>query len=252
LLKYDFSGKTALVVGASSGIGEATVRAFADAGANVVAGGLGSLSSEYENWIADRDSHVRYVSTDVRISADVQQLVTMAVTDFGAIDFAINNAGIEGPFGPVDDVTEEEFDQVISVNLKGIWLGMKYQIPQMRAQGRGVIVNTSSTAGVKSIQQVGIYSASKHGIVGLSKAAALELAGSGIRVNVIAPGPVDTGLLSRMVAGRIPLEDIAKRVPLQRISAPAEIAATILWLCSDCASYVTGHTLLIDGGLTIT
>jgi NAD(P)-dependent dehydrogenase (short-subunit alcohol dehydrogenase family) len=251
MIQYDFSGKTALIVGASSGIGEAAVRAFAGAGANVVAGGLGPLSSEYEAWIAGCDSRVKYSPTDVRISSDVQRLVASAVNDFGAIDFAINNAGIEGPFGPVEDATEEEFDQVIGVNLKGVWLGMKYQIPRMRAQGRGVIVNTSSTAGVKSIQQIGIYSASKHGIVGLSKAAALELASSGIRVNVIAPGPVSTGLLSRMVSGRIPLESIAKAVPLQRISAPAEIAAAILWLCSDSASFVTGQTLLVDGGLTI-
>jgi NAD(P)-dependent dehydrogenase (short-subunit alcohol dehydrogenase family) len=251
MLHYDFSGKTALIVGASSGIGEATVRAFGEAGANVVAGGLGPLSSEYDAWIAAHDSRVRYVPTDVRSSADVQRLVSRAVTDFGAIDFAVNNAGIEGPFGPVEDATEEEFDQVIGVNLKGVWLGMKHQIPRMRAQGRGVIVNTSSTAGVKSIQQVGIYSASKHGIVGLSKAAALELASTGIRVNVIAPGPVATGLLSRMVAGQIPLETIASMVPLQRISAPAEIAAAILWLCSDAASFVTGQTLLVDGGLTI-
>jgi len=251
VIQYDFSGKTAVILGASSGIGEATVRAFADAGANVVAGGLGPLSSDYGGWLAGRDSRVKYTPTDVRISADVQRLVASAVTNFGAIDFAVNNAGIEGPFAPVEDVTEEDFDRVIDVNLKGVWLGMKHQIPRMRAQGRGVIVNTSSTAGVKSIQQVGVYSASKHGIIGLSKAAALELAGSGIRVNVIAPGPVATGLLSRMVAGQIPLETIASMVPLQRISAPAEIAAAILWLCSDAASFVTGHTLLVDGGLTM-
>lgn len=251
MIEYEFSGKTALVVGASSGIGEATVRAFADAGARVVAGGLGALSDDYTAWLERHASRVKYLTTDVRASADLERLVARAIEDFGALDFAVNNAGIEGPFGPLESVSEHDFDQVIAVNLKGVWLGMKHQIPKMRAQGSGVIVNTSSTAGVKSIQQVGVYSASKHGIVGLSKAAAAELAGSGIRVNVIAPGPVATGLLSRMVAGHIPLGTIAQAVPLQRISEPSEIAAAILWLCSDAASFVTGHTLLVDGGLTI-
>jgi NAD(P)-dependent dehydrogenase (short-subunit alcohol dehydrogenase family) len=181
----------------------------------------------------------------------VQAVVSRAAERFGRIHAAVNNAGIEGRFGPVQDLTESDFDRIISVNLKGIWLGLKYEIPHMLAHGGGAIVNTSSSAGVTGIANVAVYTASKHGVVGLTKATALELAQSKIRVNAIAPGPVNTGLLKRMVGGHIDLSVIADHVPMRRISEPEESAQAILWLCSDAASFITGHTLVVDGGLTV-
>ena len=242
-----------MVVGGTTGIGAATVRAFAAKGCQVTFAGIerdagAALEASINEAAPDR---VMFVEADVRSESRVADLTQRAVDRFGRIHFAVNNAGVEGPFGPVQDATEADFDRIIGVNLKGMWLGMKYQIRHMLGVGGGVIVNTSSSAGLMSIPHVGIYSASKHAIIGLSKAAALEQARAGIRINVVAPGPVRTGLLSRMVEGHISLDDIAERVPLGRISEAHEIADAILWLCSDAASFVTGHTLAVDGGVTI-
>jgi NAD(P)-dependent dehydrogenase (short-subunit alcohol dehydrogenase family) len=151
----------------------------------------------------------------------------------------------------VQDATSEDFDHVIGVNLKGIWHGLKVQIPHMLARGGGSIVNTASSAGVTGIANVALYTASKHAVVGLTKATALELAKANIRVNAVAPGPVNTGLLQRMIAGQIDIAKIAAAVPMGRVSEPVETARAIVWLCSDAASYVTGHTLVVDGGLTV-
>jgi NAD(P)-dependent dehydrogenase (short-subunit alcohol dehydrogenase family) len=252
-LLTEFTGKTALVVGGTTGIGESVVHAFLGRGCNVVFAGLDEqvglalqqrLSNEYV-------ARALFVHTDVRIETQVESLIHTAEGQFGRVHFALNNAGYEGPFGPIQEASEAEFDRIIGTNLKGVWLGMKYQIRHMLRQGGGCIVNTSSSAGIVSIPQVGIYSASKHGIIGLSKAAALEQARAGIRINVIAPGPVRTGLLSRMIAGNIDLETIAGFVPVGRISEPSEIAPAVLWLCSEAASFVTGHTLVLDGGVTV-
>jgi NAD(P)-dependent dehydrogenase (short-subunit alcohol dehydrogenase family) len=249
----DLKGKAALIVGGTTGIGEATVRAFAARGCNVAFAGIETdLGPQLEATVNALDGgRVCFIAADVRNEQSIEQLVTQAAARFGRLHYAMNNAGVEGPFGPVQDATEADFDRIVGVNLKGVWLGMKYQIRHMLAHGGGAIVNTSSSAGVVSIPNVGIYSASKHGIIGLSKAAALEQSRSGIRINVVAPGPVKTGLLSRMVGGHIDLNTIADVVPQGRIAEPAEIAETIIWLCSDAASYVTGHTLVADGGLTI-
>jgi len=179
------------------------------------------------------------------------RLVERAAETFGRIHFAFNNAGVEGPYGPIHDISAADFDRVIGVNLKGVWLCLKHELRHMLERGGGAIVNTSSSAGVVSIPQVGVYSASKHAIIGLSKAAALENARANIRINVVAPGPVRTGLLSRMVAGQVDLDTIAESVPVGRISEPAEIAAAVIWLCSSSASFITGHTLVVDGGLTV-
>ena len=234
---YNLSGKTVLVIGGTTGIGRSCAFAFAKAGANLVVAGLG---------LDDTSAFER------ELTAAVAGAVKTAVTEFGRLDIALNNAGIEGPFEPLNEVTSETFDRIISVNLRGVFFGLKHEIRQMLAQGGGgAILNTSSTAGVQSIANIGIYSASKHGIIGLTKAAALENAKAGIRVNAIAPGPVDTGLLSRMVSGHVPIDAIAASVPLGRISQPYEIAALAIWLCSDAASYVNGETVLIDGGATI-
>ncbi len=187
-----FSGKTALVVGGTTGIGAAVVSAFAGQGGNVVFAGLeGEEGAALARSISDRHGGVAmFVPADVRREADIANLMRTAVERFGRVHFALNNAGIEGPFGPLQEATEADFDRIIAVNLKGVWLGLKYQIRHMLEQGGGAIVNTSSSAGIMSIPQIAIYSASKHGIIGLCKAAALEQARSGIRINVVAPGPV--------------------------------------------------------------
>ncbi len=249
----EFSGKTAVVLGATAGIGRATVFAFAAAGARVVVAGLGAeegraIESEVRR---STGSEALFVEADVTRADQVRAVIERAAGRFGRIHAAVNNAGTEGRFGPVQAAEEEDFDRIIGVNLRGVWHGLKYEIPHMLAHGGGAIVNTASSAGVTGIAHIALYTASKHGVVGLTKAAALELAKSGIRVNAVAPGPVDTGLLHRMVAGQIDLETIAASVPMGRISKPEEIAGAIVWLCSDAASYVTGHTLVVDGGLTV-
>ena len=251
---YNLSGKTVLVIGGTTGIGRSCAFAFAKAGANLVVAGLGlDDTAAFERELTAAGAAKAVVTVvDVREEAAVAGAVQTAVTRFGRLDIALNNAGIEGPFEPLNEVSSETFDRIISVNLKGVFFGLKHEVRQMLAQGGGgAILNTSSTAGVQSIANIGVYSASKHGIIGLTKAAALENARAGIRVNAIAPGPVDTGLLSRMVAGHVPIDAIAASVPLGRISQPDEIAALAIWLCSDAASYVTGETVMVDGGVTI-
>jgi NAD(P)-dependent dehydrogenase (short-subunit alcohol dehydrogenase family) len=247
-----FAGKTALVFGGTAGIGRSAALAFASAGANVFISGLGAAEGrEVEAEARSKGAEAVFMEADVTRESEVQAVVSRAAERFGRIHAAVNNAGIEGRFGPVQDLTESDFDRIISVNLKGIWLGLKYEIPHMLAHGGGAIVNTSSSAGVTGIANVAVYTASKHGVVGLTKATALELAQSKIRVNAIAPGPVNTGLLKRMVGGHIDLSVIADHVPMRRISEPEESAQAILWLCSDAASFITGHTLVVDGGLTV-
>lgn len=249
----EFNNKTALIVGGTTGIGESVVAAFLKCGCKVVFAGIeDDIGAELQKHLNDTAiGRALFVRTDVRIESQMERLIQIAEERFGRIHFAFNNAGYEGPFGPIQDASEADFDRIMGTNLKGVWLGMKYQIRHMLRQGGGCIVNTSSSAGIVSIPQVGIYSASKHGIIGLSKAAALEQARAHIRINVVAPGPVRTGLLARMVEGKIDLEAIAGIVPMGRISEPPEIAQAVLWLCSDAASFVTGHTLVLDGGLTI-
>ena len=249
---FNFAGKTALVIGGTSGIGWATARAFARAGAKVAVCGLApSPAPSFERELREGGApDALFLPLDVRSAAEIERAVAAVADRFGGFQIAVNNAGVEGRFAPLEALDADDFDQLVSVNLRGVWCGMKYEILHMRARGGGVIVNTASTAGVKAIPNISVYSATKHGIIGLTKGAALEQAGGGIRVNAVAPGPVSTGLLSRMVAGHVALDDIARSVPLGRIAAPEEIADAILWLASDAAAYVTGETVVIDGGLT--
>ncbi|MGH9642476.1 MAG: SDR family NAD(P)-dependent oxidoreductase [Terriglobales bacterium] len=248
----NLAGRSVLVIGATTGIGRATVLAFAARGARVCFGGLGvdegnAVAAEARGLGA---ADVAFMQIDVRREAEIRAVIAMASSRFGRIEIAINNAGVETRLGAIQDASDEEFEHVMGVNVRGTWLALKHEIRHMLQHGGGSIVNTASTAGVTGIAGVALYTASKHAIVGLTKAAALELASSRIRVNAVAPGPVRTGLLARMLDGKLSVEQIAARVPMGRVSEPPEIAEAILWLASDAASYVTGHTLLVDGGLT--
>lgn len=249
-VSYHFDNTNVLIVGATSGIGKATAVAFSKAGANLMLAGLVCDGSEQfmSELKANSKGAVHFLQTDVTDENQVADLINTTIKEFTSIDVAINNAGTEGKFGPIHEMSSQEFDRLVSTNLRGTWLCMKYEIPHLHKNS--VIINMASTAGVQSIPMVGVYSATKHGIIGLTKGAALELAEQGIRVNAIAPGPVDTGLLSRMVNGQVPIEVIADSVPLKRIAQPEEIANAIMWLASDGSSYVTGETLMIDGGVT--
>jgi NAD(P)-dependent dehydrogenase (short-subunit alcohol dehydrogenase family) len=245
----DFSGTNALVIGATTGIGRATALAFAEAGANVAIAGLGEAEGRaVEAAIKQRGRDAMFLEIDVRHEAAVENLVNQAVARFGRIHAAVNNAGFEGRFAPLVEMSGEDFDKIVTTNLRGVFFGLKYEIPRMAAQGGGAIVNTASMAGVKGMANIAIYAASKHGIVGLTRSAALEVGRQKIRVNAVAPGAVDTGFLHRMVDGHVPVSAIAEGNPMGRISQPEEIAAAILWLASDAASYVNGHVMVIDGG----
>lgn len=248
----NLAGRGVLVIGATTGIGRATVLALAARGARVCFAGQGveegkSVAEEARRLgVAD----VAFMEIDVRRETDIRAVIELAAARFERIEIAINNAGVETRFGPVQEGSDEEFERVMGVNVRGTWLALKHEIRHMLQYGGGSIVNTASTAGVTGIAGVALYTASKHAIVGLTKAAALELASSKIRVNAVAPGPVRTGLLSRMLDGKLSIEQVAALVPMARVSEPPEIAEAILWLASDAASYVTGHTLIVDGGLT--
>lgn len=246
------TGRGVLVIGATTGIGRATVLACAARGARVCFAGLGA---EEGNAVAAEAkglgaADVAFMEIDVRREAEIRAVIDLASSRFGRIEIAINNAGVETRLGPIQDASDDEFEHIMGVNVRGTWLALKHEIRHMLQHGGGSIVNTASTAGVTGIAGVALYTASKHAIVGLTRAAALELASSKIRVNAVAPGPVRTGLLSRMLDGKLSIEQIAARVPMARVSEPPEIAEVILWLASDAASYVTGHILLADGGLT--
>ena len=245
-------GKIALVVGGSSGIGRASAVAFAKAGAKVVVASRGEeQGQETVDLVKQAGTDGLFIQTDVSQSSSVKALVEQTLAKFGRIDAAFNNAGIEGKTAPLVETDEDDFDSIINVNLKGVYLCLKYQIPAMLETGGGTIVNTASIGGVIGFPNTAIYCASKHGVIGLTKTAALELAKSNIRVNAIAPGAVQTDLLDRMSGGEEAARAMTEVIPNGRISTPNEISGAVIWLCSNEASYVTGHTLVLDGGFTI-
>lgn len=244
-------GKIALVTGGGSGIGRATALVFAREGAKVVVADIVVPGGEETvQLIKQAGGEALFVKADVAQAAEVEALVRKAVDTYGRLDCAHNNAGIEGATGRTADYTEEEWDRVIAINLKGVWLCMKYEIPQMLKQGGGAIVNTASDAGLLGVPQMPAYVASKHGVVGLTKTAALEYAKSGIRVNAVCPGVIHTPMVER-ITGQRPgrAERMTAAEPVGRMGKPEEIAEAVVWLCSEAASFVTGVPMPVDGGI---
>jgi NAD(P)-dependent dehydrogenase (short-subunit alcohol dehydrogenase family) len=251
-MSKQFEGKSVIVTGAAGGIGRASAIAFAREGAGIVVADLDLDGCEETVKLITSDGGIAIAKkTDVSSSADVQEMVDTAVTEFGGLNFAHNNAGIEGAMAFVADYDEAEWDRVLSVNLKSTFLCMKYEIPKMLEAGGGAIVNTASIAGLVAVMAMPAYVASKHGMLGLTKNAAVEYAKQNIRVNAICPGGVQTPMVDRISAGQSGEEFIAQikaAHPIGRIGKPEEIADVAVFLCSDKASFITGQALAADGG----
>jgi NAD(P)-dependent dehydrogenase (short-subunit alcohol dehydrogenase family) len=241
------AGKVALVTGGGSGIGRQACLVFSREGAQVVVcdvaleGGQETVSQ-----IEQAGGQATFIRADVAQAAEVEALVAKTVETYGRLDCAYNNAGIAGQTARVADDSEQNWQRILSINLKGVWLCLKYEIAHMLQQGGGAIVNTASDAGLIGLKRAGAYVASKHGVVGLTKTAALEYAKSNIRVNAVCPGPIDTPML-RGASERV-IDAMAAAQPNGRLGQPREIAEAAVWLCSDAASFVTGHPMPVDGG----
>lgn len=248
-----FGGKVAFITGGGTGIGRAAALAFAREGASVAVVGRTLEELEETVQLIEQDGgRAVAVTCDVAKSDEVRAAVERAVDEFGRLDIGFNNAGIEQPTAPLVDITEEEWDRLHAVNLRGVYLCMKHQIPQMLRQGGGVIVNTGSGASVMGIAGQAAYCAAKFGLIGLTKAAALDYAPSNIRVNAICPGYVDTPMMERFTGGTAEgRRNVIDNVTAGRPASPEEIAETVLWMCSDAAAYLVGHAMVIDGGQTL-
>jgi NAD(P)-dependent dehydrogenase (short-subunit alcohol dehydrogenase family) len=243
-----FKNKVAIITGGSSGIGRATALAFAKKGAKIVIVDWHESPETMES-LTDLDAEAIFIKCDVSKSADVKAMVKKTIATFGRLDYAFNNAGIEGDSAPTADCTEENWDKTIAINLKGIWLCMKHEIPEMLRQGKGTIVNCSSVAGLVGFEGLPAYVASKHGIIGLTKTAALEYAGQGIRMNTVCPGVIQTPMMDRLTGKKKEaIEQFTALEPVGRMGQPEEIANTVVWMCSDEASFITGHAMVVDGG----
>ncbi|MFJ2366827.1 SDR family oxidoreductase [Pseudomonas sp. NPDC087697] len=251
-MSMTFSGQVALVTGAAAGIGRATAQAFAAEGLKVVvadldvAGGEGTVEL-----IRAAGGEAVFVRCNVTLEGDVQNLMAQAVSTYGRVDYAFNNAGIEIEKGKLAEGTVDEFDAIMGVNVKGVWLCMKYQLPLMLAQGGGAIVNTASVAGLGAAPKMSIYAASKHAVIGLTKSAAIEYAKKKIRVNAVCPAVIDTDMFRRAYEADPKKADFAAAMhPVGRIGKVEEIASAVLYLCCDGAAFTTGHSLAVDGGVT--
>jgi NAD(P)-dependent dehydrogenase (short-subunit alcohol dehydrogenase family) len=251
-MNLSFENKVALVTGAGSGMGLATAQAFAEAGAAVVLTDVNeqSIRSAAEELVGGGHRALA-VRCNVADEAEVAAMVAQTVSTFGRLDAAFNNAGVMPPAVETADASGEDFDRVTAINLRGVWNCMKYELRQMREQGRGAIVNCSSIGGLIGNPGRAIYHASKHGVIGLTKSAALEYAARGIRINAVCPGTIETPMVADMMAKEsVTTADFQRDLPIGRLGRPEEIAAAVLWLCSDGASFVIGHALAVDGGYT--
>jgi NAD(P)-dependent dehydrogenase (short-subunit alcohol dehydrogenase family) len=249
-MAIELGGKVAVVTGGTSGIGRETAVLFAKAGAKVVV--AGRREPEGEETVAKirgEGAEALFVKTDVSKASDVEALIQRAVTEYGHLDIAFNNAGIEGVWVPIITQSEEDWDRTMNVNLKGVWLSLKYEIRQMLKQRRGgAIVNMASTMGFIGSAGAAAYTASKHGVIGLTKAAALEAAKSGIRINAICPAVIETSMSDRLFGAPKVHQYVKGCHPIGRFGKPAEVAEAVLWMCSDQASFMTGQSLILDGG----
>jgi len=248
-----FKNKVALVTGGGGGIGRAAALAFARAGASVVVADRDAeAGQETVALLQALGGQAQFVLTDVTQAAQVQAMVASTVAAYGRLDCAFNNAGIEEEHMRLADCSEATFDRIMGVNVKGVWLCLKYQLAQMVLQGGGAIVNTASVAALVGAPKMAAYSASKHAVLGLTKSAAIEYARKGIRVNAICPGVIRTAMYERAVAADPRIGAAAAQMhPLGRLGEVEEVAAVVLWLCSGAASFVTGHAHTVDGGLTV-
>jgi NAD(P)-dependent dehydrogenase (short-subunit alcohol dehydrogenase family) len=251
-MNLSFENKVALVTGAGSGMGLATAKAFAEAGATVVLADIheNAVRSAAEELVSAGHKAIA-VRCNVVDEAEAAAMIEQTVSTFGCLDAAFNNAGVQSPAVETADASGEEFDRVIAINLRGVWNCMKYELRQMREQGSGAIVNNSSIGGLIGLPGRAIYHASKFGVIGLTRSAALEYAARGIRINAVCPGAIETPMVEDMVAkGWIAMEDMVSGQPIGRLGRPEEIASAVLWLCSPGASFVIGHALSVDGGAT--
>ncbi len=247
----EFEGKVALVTGASSGIGRATALAFARRGANVVVADINEPGAmETIKMIGVLGGDALFVRTDVSKPQQVEAMVAKALQAFGRLDYACNNAGIEGVSAPTADYPIDKWQCVLDVNLTGVWLSMKYEIPAMLKSGGGAIVNMSSILGQVGFANAPAYTATKHGVLGLTKVAAMEYAAQGIRVNAVCPAFIDTPMLERAGLKDSPafMDMVVGLHPIGRLGTPEEVAEAVVWLCADKSSFVLGESLLVDGG----
>jgi len=247
---FDFSGKVALITGGSRGIGRATALLFAQSGAKVVIGDVDPAGDETIKAIKRDGGEAIFVQTDVTNDGDVKSLIATAVKTYGALHFAFNNAGIGPPMGTLAETDESTFDRILAVDLKGVFLCMKHEIAHMLQSGSGAIVNNASIAGLVAEPGISAYIAAKHGVIGLSKAAAVEYASTGIRINALAPGLVNTAMTKAWFDDPNMSAQFVANTHIGRVSEPAEIAGMVLFLCSDHASFAVGQTFVIDGGYT--
>jgi NAD(P)-dependent dehydrogenase (short-subunit alcohol dehydrogenase family) len=241
-----------LITGALTGIGRAAAVAFAEKGASVViAGRRDEVGEALAEQLRSLGSEAEFIKTDVRDEDDVRALVDETVARFGRLDVAVNNAGTEGQVGPITDQTAETYAATFDTNVLGVILSMKHEVRAMQGQGKGSIINISSTYGHEGAAGASVYVGSKHAVEGISKSVALETAKSGIRVNVVAPGTTDTGMLTRFTGTAENKAGLVAKVPMERMALSEEVADAIVFIASDEASYITGHVLNVDGGLTI-
>lgn len=249
----DFTGKVALVTGAASGMGLAAAQAFAEAGAAVVLADFREdvVTTEAQK-LAVAGHKAIAVGCDVSDDAQVERMVERTVSEFGRLDAVFNNAGVMARIAPTADSTREDWDRVTGINLRGVWSSMKYELRQMQGQGSGAIVNNASVGALTGNPGIASYIASKHGVVGLTRTAALEYIQHGVRINAVNPGLIDTQIARDVVSGNEQAyHEIAKSIPIRRPGRPEEIASAVLWLCSPGPSYVVGHALTVDGGMTV-